>query len=71
MSLAGTNAERLRASTLSFDWSLAFAASTSQWRRGARVSVHAGILIAMIDVARTFASVASNPGLADPAVAAS
>lgn len=66
--MAGANPERVRGSTLSFDWSLAFAASTTQWRRGASVSVHAGILSAMIEVARIVASVSSNAGLADPAV---
>ena len=66
--MAGPNAERVRGSTLSFDWSLAFAASTTQWRRRASVSVHAGILSAMIETARIVTSVSSNAGLADPAI---
>ncbi len=66
--MASANVERVRGSTLSFDSSLAFAASTTHWRRGASVSVHAGILSAMTEVARIVASASSNAGFADPTV---
>lgn len=62
---AGPNGDRVRRSTLSFDSSLAFIASTTLWQTRASVRVNAGILWAMIEVARTVASASSNEELTD------
>lgn len=63
---AGDRAERVQRSTMRFDSSTAFAAYTSHGPDACTVSVHLGILLAMIETGRIVASVSSNPELADP-----